>query len=78
MYDSLKRLIRARNPEQDTNTNLSLSDPLTGNSAWSLKYVYDENSNLLTRTDAKGTINSLAEVPRVFLLYSRSLRSAAC
>jgi len=56
MYDSLKRLIRARNPEQDTNTNLSLSDPVTGNNAWSVKYVYDESSNLLTRTDARGTL----------------------
>ena len=56
MYDSLNRLIRARNPEQDTNTNLSLSDPLTGNNLWSVKYVYDENSNLSTRTDARGTL----------------------
>ena len=55
MYDSLKRLIRARNPEQDINPNISpaLTDPLTGNSQWCFKYVYDENSNLITRTDAR-------------------------
>ncbi|MFY9556729.1 MAG: hypothetical protein WAV47_18615, partial [Blastocatellia bacterium] len=54
-YDSLKRVIRARNPEQDLNTNLSppLTDSVTGNSQWSIKYAYDENSNLLTRTDAR-------------------------
>jgi RHS repeat-associated protein len=54
MYDSLKRLIRARNPEQDTNASIALSDPLTGNSQWSMKYTYDENSNLSTKIDARG------------------------
>ena len=46
MYDSLKRLIRARDPEQATLATLNLSDPLTGNSAWSLGYQYDANGNL--------------------------------
>src|SRR4051794_17135801 len=32
MYDSLSRLIRAKNPEQDANTSLALSDPVSGNS----------------------------------------------
>jgi len=53
MYDSLKRLIRVRNPEQDSNVNLNLADPLTGNSAWSTGYQYDANSNLTKRTDAR-------------------------
>ena len=54
MYDSANRLIRARNPEQVTNSALALTDPLTGNNQWSMKYVYDENSNLQTRTDSRG------------------------
>ena len=32
-----------------------MSDTLTGNSQWSMKYTYDENSNLLTKTDSRGT-----------------------
>jgi RHS repeat-associated protein len=58
MYDSLTRLIRARNPEQGTWASVSLSDPLTGNSAWSNAYEYDANSNLIQTTDARGTVTS--------------------
>ena len=54
MYDSLGRLIRARNPEQNTNVNLpALTDPVTGNSQWSLGLSYDNNNNLTSRTDAR-------------------------
>lgn len=53
MYDSLKRLLRSRNPEQSTHSSLNLSDPLTGNSAWSIGYEYDENGNLTKKTDAR-------------------------
>jgi RHS repeat-associated protein len=60
MYDSLKRLIRARNPEQSTLAGLALSDPLTGNSAWSLGYQYDANSNLTQKTDARGVVSTYA------------------
>ena len=56
MYDSLKRLIRARNPEQATLASLNLSDPVTGNSAWSLAFQYDVNGNLTQRTDARGVV----------------------
>ncbi|HEX7331728.1 MAG TPA: RHS repeat-associated core domain-containing protein, partial [Pyrinomonadaceae bacterium] len=56
MYDSLKRLLRARNPEHTTRPSLSLSDPLTGNSAWSVAYQYDAGSNLTQRTDARGVM----------------------
>jgi RHS repeat-associated protein len=54
-YDSLKRLVRARNPEQDINASLipALTDPVTLNSQWCFKYEYDEASNLLTKTDAR-------------------------
>ena len=54
MYDSLSRLTRARNPEQEVNAALNTSaDPVSGNSQWSLGYSYDNNGNLLTRTDAR-------------------------
>src|SRR6185295_8113319 len=58
MYDSLKRLLRARNPEQGTHTDLNLSDPLTGNSAWSTGYEYDANGNLTKKTDARGVYST--------------------
>ena len=58
MYDSLKRLIRARNPEQGTLLSLALSDPITGNSAWSTGYDYDANGNLTGKTDARGVTST--------------------
>jgi RHS repeat-associated protein len=60
MYDSLKRLIRSRNPEQATNASLNLSDPLTGNSAWSTGYQYDANNNLTQKTDARNIVSTHA------------------
>ncbi len=54
MYDSLSRMTRMKNPEQAANPNLALSDPLSGNSQWSTAYTYDANSNLATKTDARG------------------------
>jgi RHS repeat-associated protein len=58
MYDSLKRLIRARNPEQGTLAGLSLSDPLTSNSEWSMGYQYDANGNLTQKTDTRGVVST--------------------
>lgn len=60
MYDSLSRLIRAKNLEQAANGNLSLSDSITGNSQWSLGYSYDANGNLSTRVDARNITTSYA------------------
>jgi YD repeat-containing protein len=57
MYDSLKRLIRARNPEQGTPASLSLSDSVTGNSAWSVGYQYDANGNLTQKIDARDVVS---------------------
>jgi RHS repeat-associated protein len=54
MYDSLKRLIRTRNPEQEPRPSLALSDPVTGNSAWSIAYEYDAGGNMIKKTDARG------------------------
>lgn len=54
MYDSLSRLIRARNPEQAVNTSLNTSaDPVSGNTQWSMAYGYDNGGNLTARVDAR-------------------------
>ena len=58
MYDPLKRLIRARTPEQDTNSAFALSDPVTGNSQWSMKYTYDDSGNLQEKRDSRGVITT--------------------
>jgi len=52
MYDDLGRLIRAKQPEQTANANLALTDAVTGNSSWSVKYSYDNNGNVVLTTDA--------------------------
>ncbi len=57
MYDSLKRLIRGKNPEQGVNASLNLTDPVTGNSQWSVGYTYDNNGNLTQRTDSRGFLS---------------------
>ncbi len=56
--DSLKRLLRTRNPEQDTLGTLQLPAAILSalsddNNSWSLKYYYGENSNLTRRTDVR-------------------------
>jgi YD repeat-containing protein len=54
-YDSLSRLIRVRNLEQNCNPNLPPhTDPFTGGYCWSTAYSYDANSNLTQRIDARG------------------------
>src|SRR6185369_6201117 len=54
MYDSLSRLVRARNPEQNANGQFATSaDPVSQNSSWSMFYSYDANGNLTTRIDAR-------------------------
>jgi YD repeat-containing protein len=47
-YDSLKRLIFATNPEQNTHSLL-----VHKNQNWAVKYEYDENSNLIKKTDSR-------------------------
>jgi len=54
MYDSLSRLIRVKHPEQAASAGLALTDPISGNSQWSIGFTYDNNGNLLTKTDARG------------------------
>jgi RHS repeat-associated protein len=55
-YDSLGRVLFAKQVEQDDNTAISVTgnmDPITGNYHWSTKYEYDNNSNIIKTTDAK-------------------------
>jgi RHS repeat-associated protein len=60
MFDSLKRLIRMRAPEQGTYAPLNLADSVTGNSAWSNGYQFDANGNLTQRTDPRGVVSVYA------------------
>lgn len=53
MHDSLGRLLYAKQPEQDANSNFVATDPITNNSQWSVKYLYDDNGNITTTTDAR-------------------------
>ena len=59
-YDSLGRVLRAKQVEQDVNTSLALpvADSVTGNNSWTVKYTYDDNSNIATLTDARNTTTS--------------------
>ncbi|HEY9432819.1 MAG TPA: Ig-like domain-containing protein [Blastocatellia bacterium] len=54
-YDSLSRLIRAKNPEQEVNANpnMSYTDPVTDHNGWSMAYSYDANGILVSKTDAR-------------------------
>jgi RHS repeat-associated protein len=53
-YDSLGRLLYAKQPEQNVNPAFTATDSITGNSQWSLRYQYDENSNIVSTTDPRG------------------------
>lgn len=60
-YDSLSRLVRTKNPEQDINSSLALTtNPPAYNNSWSLGYIYDPNGNVQTRTDARGITTNYA------------------
>ncbi|HEV7646126.1 MAG TPA: hypothetical protein VGO50_19475 [Pyrinomonadaceae bacterium] len=59
LYDNLGRLQRVKQPEQEANTGFSAyTDPITGNSSWSAAFTYDVPGNVLTATDAKGTVTT--------------------
>jgi RHS repeat-associated protein len=55
-YDSLGRLMRAKNPEQSANSSLNLTNPPAYNNNWSIAYSYDANGNLTERKDARGVV----------------------
>ncbi|MGB7200672.1 MAG: RHS repeat-associated core domain-containing protein [Pyrinomonadaceae bacterium] len=54
MYDSLGRALRVKQPEQEVNTALDTTGNADNNS-WTAGFSYDNNGNVLTTTDAKGT-----------------------
>lgn len=53
-FDSLSRLIRERQVEQDINSSYNLSDSLTGNSSWSSKVDYNSSGLVTDAYDARG------------------------
>jgi RHS repeat-associated protein len=56
MYDSLGRVLYARQVEQDANSAFSgsgFADPITSNNQWSTKYTYDDNGNIATTTNSR-------------------------
>ena len=59
-YDSLSRLIRAKNPEQADNSALTYTDPVTDHNGWSMAYSYDTNGNLVSKTDARNITTNYA------------------
>ena len=60
LYDSLGRLLRVRQPEQELNQALAMSDTITGNSDWTAGFTYDILGNVTRATDANG-VNILNE-----------------
>jgi RHS repeat-associated protein len=65
MYDSLGRLIRAKNPEQTGSITADadfpgLTDSTSGtpNGNWSMGYTYDANGNLYKRKDARNIVTT--------------------
>jgi RHS repeat-associated protein len=60
-YDSLSRLIRVRHVEQNVNTALNWTDPVTGYAGgWTMSFSYDASGNLTSRTDARNFTTSSA------------------
>jgi YD repeat-containing protein len=63
-YDTLSRLVRAKNPEQGAMAAdadfpaLTDSTSGTANSQWSLGYKYDAGGNLVKRKDARGVVTT--------------------
>ena len=58
LYDSLGRLIRVKQPEQEVNTAFNKPDPVTGNNEWTARMKYDVMGKVVESEDAKGTIIS--------------------
>ncbi len=55
-YDSLGRLIRVKQPEQEVNTPaLDLADNYNTSGKWTAKFTYDLMGNVISATDANGT-----------------------
>ncbi|MBK8813645.1 MAG: hypothetical protein IPN69_23345 [Acidobacteria bacterium] len=78
-YDSLGRLIRVMQPEQEPNPNLALPDPGNNTSGqWSAAFKYNALGDLVRATDANGVsiINEYDKAKRVTKrCYSKPLNS---
>jgi YD repeat-containing protein len=59
-YDSLSRMIRERQVEQDTNSTYDLSDSLTSNSSWSRKVDYNSSGLVTDAYGARGIHTTLS------------------
>lgn len=60
-YDSLGRLVRTSNPEQETNASLPQhTDPITGREQWATAYSYDVLNGTRTATDPRGVVTTTA------------------
>jgi len=56
-YDSLGRLIRVSQPEQEANSPaLDMADAYNTSGHWTAGFTYDVLGNVITATDAKGTV----------------------
>ncbi len=66
-YDSLGRLIRVRQPEQQVNTALDASDEYNTSGQWTAAFIYDVLGNVVRATDAKGVniVNEYDKANRV-------------
>jgi RHS repeat-associated protein len=68
LVDSLGRLIRVRQPEQETNSTLTISDPVTSNSTWSTGFKHLADGSVEQITDTKGVVTTFSydNLSRVF------------
>lgn len=66
-YDSLGRLIRVRQPEQEVNANLDLTDNYNTLGQWTAGFAYDILGNVVRATDANGVniVNEYDKASRV-------------
>lgn len=63
-YDSLSRLVYANNPEQEA--TIPFNPPNESGTKWTMKYVYDANGNLTSRTEARIVPASLLNVTTTY------------
>ncbi|MBK8812304.1 MAG: hypothetical protein IPN69_16460 [Acidobacteria bacterium] len=70
-YDSLGRLIRVMQPEQEPNPNLALADPYNTSGQWSAAFKYNALGDLVRATDANGVFDHKQSTTR--LSASRSV-----
>jgi RHS repeat-associated protein len=66
-YDSLGRLLRVNQPEQEYNQGLYLPDSYNSSGNWTAGFVYDISGNVIRATDANGVniINEYDSANRV-------------